>query len=76
MELKLPEPVRRSLDLSVETHPDLESLAAFADGRLQGVEKEQVVAHLANCPACYDLFVECLHLIDEPEPGPNGSALC
>lgn len=33
------------------TH-DLESLAAFVEGRLDGRDQERLVAHLAGCPEC------------------------
>lgn len=34
------------------TDPNL--LAAFADGRLEGDERQRVVEHLSTCPECYD----------------------
>ena len=44
---------------------DLEDLAAFADGRLSGAEREQAVKHLADCERCYDIFGDVVHLQEE-----------
>ena len=33
-------------------HPEPSALEAFATGRLDSREMEQVESHLANCPAC------------------------
>lgn len=40
------------------THPDPESLAAFADGRLAGAERVTVIEHLARCDDCLDVVAE------------------
>jgi tetratricopeptide (TPR) repeat protein len=42
----------------VHTCPDPETLAAFIDGKLTGREREEVVAHLADCADCYFVFSE------------------
>ncbi len=41
---------------------DLEDLAAFADGRLTGAEREQAVRHVADCERCYEIFAEVVRL--------------
>jgi hypothetical protein len=41
-----------------DTCPSLEDLAAFLDGKLSGDERARVVAHLADCPRCYEVFAE------------------
>lgn len=46
-------------------HPELEELAAFLDRRLDRGERERVVAHLAGCEECYEVFVETARLRDE-----------
>ncbi len=35
--------------------PELEELAAWADGRLDDRRRQEIVAHLDRCPDCYDL---------------------
>lgn len=39
-------------------HPGDERLAAFVDGRLSSSEREHIVAHLASCEDCYEVFSE------------------
>lgn len=39
-------------------HPELEALAAFAEGRTGGRERQTIVAHLAQCAECYTLVAE------------------
>lgn len=46
------------MNTSTETCPSLEDLAAFLDGRLSGDERARVIAHLADCPSCYEVFAE------------------
>jgi tetratricopeptide (TPR) repeat protein len=38
--------------------PDLETIAAFLDGRLSERDREPIVAHLAGCERCYAIFTE------------------
>jgi hypothetical protein len=38
--------------------PDLETLAAFVDGRLATAERDVVVRHLADCDACREVVAE------------------
>lgn len=37
---------------------DLEDLAAFADRRLSGAERQRAVEHLADCERCYEIYAE------------------
>ena len=37
---------------------DLERMAAFLEGRLQGEDREQTLAHIDSCENCYELFTE------------------
>jgi hypothetical protein len=46
------------MNTSTDTCPSLEDLAAFLDGKLSGGERARVVAHLADCPRCYEVFAE------------------
>ena len=61
-----------------ETCPSLEDLAAFLDGGLSGDERARIVAHLADCPACYEVFTEAARFKiseeeeEEEEPAPSG----
>lgn len=65
------------MNTSTETCPSLEDLAAFLDGRLSGNEQTRIVAHLADCPSCYEVFAEAARYRldeeeDEEEPAPLG----
>ena len=44
---------------------DLEDLAAFADGRLTGSERDRAVQHVADCERCYDIFSEVVQLQED-----------
>ncbi|HEY2153748.1 MAG TPA: zf-HC2 domain-containing protein [Vicinamibacterales bacterium] len=46
--------------------PDLETIAAYLDGRLTDRERVGVTAHLADCEDCYALFSESARVVDEP----------
>ena len=46
---------------------DLEDLAAFADGRLTGAERERAVEHLADCERCYEVLAEVMQIQEEEE---------
>jgi len=51
--------------------PDLERIAAHAEGRLGGDEAARMDEHLASCPRCYAVFAGTLRLaIEEDEAGP------
>jgi hypothetical protein len=49
------------------THPDLESLAAFVDGRLAGAEHARVIEHLARCEDCFEVVAETGEVQEELE---------
>ncbi len=51
----------------IQHHPELEDLAAFADGRLPRAERIEIQAHIAGCEACYEVVSEVLYLTAEPE---------
>ena len=46
------------MDISTETCPPLEDIAAFLDGKLSGEERAHIVAHLAECESCYAVFAD------------------
>jgi len=53
-----------------QVHPSLEEMAALLDGQIQGDERARLMAHLASCPSCYELFSEtAAHLEAERERG-------
>lgn len=43
----------------------LEDLAAFAEGRLRGAEREQVITHLAGCADCREVLAESMETADQ-----------
>ncbi len=45
--------------------PNSETLAAFIDGHLQGEEREAVVAHLADCDGCREVFAGATEFREE-----------
>jgi anti-sigma factor RsiW len=45
--------------------PELEQLAALADGQLPAAERDAVLSHLGTCTNCYELFVEIRRSLDE-----------
>ena len=45
--------------------PDPEDLTALLDGRLNDDEKEQIEAHLADCPACLEKYIAARPTEDE-----------
>lgn len=49
------------------THPDLESLSAFIDGRLAGAERARMVEHLARCEDCFEVVAETGEVQEELE---------
>ncbi|HXX17934.1 MAG TPA: hypothetical protein VEJ46_00890 [Candidatus Acidoferrum sp.] len=46
---------RQESKARVDGCPDSESLCAFADGRVRGVVRDAIVAHLTECSACSEL---------------------
>jgi hypothetical protein len=57
------------MNTTTETCPSLEDLAAFLEGKLSGDERARIVAHLADCPSCYEVFAEAarFQLAEEEE---------
>ncbi|HEX4953528.1 MAG TPA: zf-HC2 domain-containing protein [Thermoanaerobaculia bacterium] len=47
------------------TCPSDEQIAASLDGRLSGPERDQVEAHLASCPLCYQVFKEAAEVLED-----------
>jgi tetratricopeptide (TPR) repeat protein len=47
--------------------PDLESIAAYLDGRLSDPERARITEHLASCEECYALFSESAQTHVVPE---------
>jgi len=54
--------------------PDLESLAALAEGRLVGAARAAVLEHLADCDDCRELVVETLAITAELAGAAGGGA--
>lgn len=50
---------------------DLETLAAFIDGRLEGAERDAVVERLANDEDYYEVYAETLHFLEAESPTPS-----
>lgn len=50
------------------THPDSESLTAFAEQLLGGAEREQVVAHMAACSRCREIVFLAQQAMDADLP--------
>lgn len=50
--------------------PDLEDIAALIDGRLEGPERDRVVALLAEDEASYEVFAEALRVQEELSEAP------
>ena len=45
-------------DSNVAQCPSIEDIAALVDGKLEGKEKEKIVAHITECQDCYEIFSE------------------
>jgi uncharacterized RDD family membrane protein YckC len=45
--------------------PTLEQLAAFAEGRLSGAERDRVIAHLTGCDDCREVLAETMETTAE-----------
>jgi CHAT domain-containing protein len=45
--------------------PDLETIAAYVDGRLEAGARETVAAHLSTCEECYEVFTETVRFQGE-----------
>lgn len=55
------------MNISTETCPPLEDIAAFLDGKLSGEERARIVAHLAECESCYAIFADAARFQLEEE---------
>jgi hypothetical protein len=48
--------------------PTDEELAAFLDGTLTKAERARVIAHLADCESCYEIFAGSVHFLHDSPP--------
>jgi hypothetical protein len=48
--------------------PPLEDLAAFLDGKLSEEERARIVAHLAECERCYEVFAGAARFQEDSAP--------
>ena len=49
----------------------LEEVAALAEGRLHGAERDRVIAHLADCADCRDVFASTVEVTEELDAEDN-----
>jgi hypothetical protein len=54
---------------------DLETLAVFVEGRLEGASREEVVRHLAECDACREIVAESRALATGLETEASGNTV-
>lgn len=54
---------------------DLETLAAFIDGRLEGSERDAVVERLANDADYYEVYAETLQFLEAETPTPSSDGM-
>jgi hypothetical protein len=52
----------------------LEDLAAFAEGRLHGAERERMITHLAGCADCRELLADSLETYEDLAAAEGGLA--
>jgi Putative zinc-finger len=50
------------------TCPTDEDLAAFLDGMLAEPERARIIAHLADCESCYEIFAGAAHFMQDDVP--------
>lgn len=64
------QPERRGLERSqtVQAHPDADLLNAFSEQTLTVREREQILAHLAVCPACREVVSLAAPPVEAPVP--------
>jgi hypothetical protein len=48
--------------------PDLESIAAYLDGRVTDPERARITEHLSSCEECYSLFTESAQTVVDVVP--------
>jgi hypothetical protein len=58
---------------TAQTHPDADLLTAFSEQTVTKREREQVLAHLAECPACREVVALALPQVQE-EMAPEAAA--
>lgn len=49
------------------SHPELEDLAAYIEGKLSPAERDAITAHLAECDECFQVFSEAVRIGQEEE---------
>lgn len=54
--------------VSVINHPTDETLAAFADGRLDTAARNEVIRHMADCADCRDVVLLATEMAEEAAP--------
>ena len=54
----------------IATCPEIETLAALAEGVLEAPERDALMPHLDSCQNCYGLFAEIVATLEEERP-PN-----
>ena len=59
----LPATVRRGLRATVESHPDVNLLAAFSERTLANPERDLVLGHLARCAECREVVTLAIPLL-------------
>lgn len=59
------------MNISTETCPPLEDIAAFLDGKLSGEERDRIIAHLAECESCYAVYADAARFqLEETQEAP------
>jgi CHAT domain-containing protein len=53
--------------------PDLETIAAYVDGRLEAGPREAAAAHLSTCEDCYEVFAETVRFQKEKGAAERGT---
>jgi hypothetical protein len=54
--------------IQLGTHPDAESLTAFAEQLLSGAEREQILAHMATCGRCREVVFLTQQMMEPEKP--------
>ncbi len=52
--------------------PDIEELAALVDGVVSAERRELLLAHMDDCPSCFEVFTESLQVLEEVEAQEKG----
>ena len=64
--------VRATLAQSVDGCPDVSDVAAFAEGNLEGPERERFERHAAGCQRCLDLLGTLARIGEQDDTGLAG----